>query len=107
MHKYESFEIFDGDKRVGYVHYQPRSHAFGTLESPVMYVEGFWVDPAYRQQGVGRQLMEKLIDHAKNMGFLAIASDTEPENDASAAAHTACGFRDAGLLRHFVFEFKN
>lgn len=107
MHRYESFEIFDGDKRVGYVKYQPRSHAYGTLESPVLYVEGLYVDPAYRGQGVARQLMEKLKDYARQNGFKAIASDTEPDNEASIVTHTAAGFRDAGLLRHFVIEFKD
>ncbi len=48
-------EAPDGDL-VGFVELSLRSHADGCSSSPVPYVEGWYVVPAARRQGVGRAL---------------------------------------------------
>lgn len=58
------------------------------------YLEGWYVDPAWRNRGVGAALIERACDWARNAGYLELASDTEIDNTASQAAHQRLGFRE-------------
>ena len=49
-----------------------------------------------RGQGVGRRLLEALIDHADASGIWTIQSGIFPENVASVELHQRCGFRMVG-----------
>ena len=61
-------------------------------ESPVGYIEGWYVDPDLRGQGVGRELVETAIRHLQENGIREIASDVELDNLTSHLAHVALGF---------------
>jgi aminoglycoside 6'-N-acetyltransferase I len=86
---------------LGFVELSRRASAEGCRTSPVAYVEGWYVDPAVRRRGVGRALLGAAEQWARQQGCLEIASDTEVENTASAAAHHALGFDESAVIRCF------
>ena len=72
-------------------------------ESPrVGYVEGWYVDPDLRGQGIGRQLIRQAEAWTRALGLAELASDAELINDQSIRAHEALGFRETFRLVHFV-----
>jgi L-amino acid N-acyltransferase YncA len=50
-----------------------------------------------RGQGVGRALLEALIESTEAAGIWTIESGVFPENATSLALHEACGFRRVGI----------
>jgi phosphinothricin acetyltransferase len=55
-----------------------------------------YVHPGARGRGVGRTLLRALIGSTERAGIWTIQSGVFPENTASLALHTACGFRVVG-----------
>jgi phosphinothricin acetyltransferase len=55
-----------------------------------------YVHPDRRGQGVGRVLMDNLIQEATAAGIWTIQTGIFPENIASLALHQVCGFRVVG-----------
>ena len=55
-----------------------------------------YVAAAGRGSGVGRQLLEALIDESERNGIWTLQAGIFPENAASIALHLACGFREVG-----------
>lgn len=56
-----------------------------------------YVDGAHLRRGVGRELLNGLIDVSEQAGFWTLEAGIFPENQASIALHRACGFRLVGL----------
>jgi L-amino acid N-acyltransferase YncA len=56
-----------------------------------------YVDPAARGRGVGRALLDALIDSTEAAGIWTIQSAIFPENAASLALHRRAGFRVVGV----------
>ena len=88
----------------GFVEVSVRSHAEGCRPGAVAYLEGWWVDPDLRREGVGRSLVAAAEDWARMRGLTEMASDTELPNLASQAAHRSLGFREAGRIVCFRKE---
>ena len=80
----------------GFVEVGVREYADGCGEGPVAYLEGIWVDPAHRRQGLGRALVRAAMAWGAARGLAELASDTAPENLASQAFHEAEGFEEVG-----------
>ncbi|MFI1191932.1 GNAT family N-acetyltransferase [Micromonospora sp. NPDC020750] len=55
-----------------------------------------YVHPDAQSQGIGRLLLNALIASTEQAGIWSIQSGVFPENTASLALHTACGFRTVG-----------
>ena len=55
-----------------------------------------YVAAASRGSGVGRRLLEALIDESERNGIWTLQAGIFPENPASIALHLACGFREVG-----------
>jgi len=55
-----------------------------------------YVHPQARGRGVGRRLLDALIDSTEATGIWTIQSGIFPENTASVALHRAAGFRVVG-----------
>ncbi|MGZ3498278.1 MAG: GNAT family N-acetyltransferase [Vulcanimicrobiaceae bacterium] len=68
---------------------------------PIPHIEGWYVEPSARGNGVGRRLMSAAEIWASSLGFKEIASDTEIHNEASLRAHQACGFEEVDRLIKF------
>ena len=88
----------------GFAELSIRPYAEGCLSDRVGYLEGWFVVPAARGRGVGRQLIAAAEEWARAQGCSEFASDAEADNHVSAAAHRAVGFAEAGLIRCFRKE---
>ena len=67
----------------------------------VAYLEGWYVVPAARRQGVGAALVRAAEDWARSQGCTEFASDALIDNAVSAAAHRALGFQETVQIRCF------
>lgn len=82
-----------GDRLIGFVQVGLRSHADGCdTAHAVGYLEGWYVDPAYRRRKVGAQLVAAAEQWARDHGCVEIASDTWITSLDSQKAHEALGF---------------
>ena len=66
----------------------------GTSSSPVAYIEGIYIEPEYRQNGIARKLVERGEHWGIEHGCKEIASDTEVHNQISIAFHLQSGFEE-------------
>lgn len=55
-----------------------------------------YVAQASRRQGIGKTLLDALIQCAEEAGVWTLQASMFPENEASVALHLACGFRIVG-----------
>ena len=78
----------------GFAELGARSHAEGCLTSPVAYLEGWYVDPDARRQGVGAALVRAAEAWARAQGYQELASDTQLDNVVSQHSHHALGFEE-------------
>ena len=47
--------------------------------------------------GVGRALLERLVERSEAAGYWTLTAGVFPENEASLRVHKACGFREVGV----------
>ena len=85
--------FIEASKRVDYVN--------GTSSSPVAFVEGLYVVPDARRQGVARALVESVVQWALDQGCAELASDAVIGNDTAHAAHRALGFEETERVVYF------
>ena len=94
----------DPGRVLGFAELSIRPFAEGCRSNRVAYLEGWFVVPEAREQGVGRALVAAAEEWGRSKGCREFASDADPHNDVSKAAHTALGFVDVGLVRCFRKE---
>lgn len=88
---------------IGFIEGSIRSdYVNGTETSPVGFVEGVYVAPAWRRQGVARQLYAAIGDWARARGCRELASDALLDNEVSQQAHRALGFRETERVVYFT-----
>ncbi|MEX5745603.1 aminoglycoside 6'-N-acetyltransferase [Massilia sp. X63] len=73
----------------------------GTTSSPVGFLEGLYVDPAFRGQGIAALLVKTAEQWARKQGCTEMASDALVENTASHAMHRALGFDETERVVYF------
>ena len=56
-----------------------------------------YVAEAARGSGVGRALLEALVERSEQAGYWTLNAGVFPENEASLRLHKACGFREVGV----------
>lgn len=92
-----------GGVPVGFAQCQLRhDYVEGCETSPVGFLEGIYVEDAYRMSGVGRQLLAACEDWARSTGCSEFASDCELGNAVSHAWHLKNGFREMGRTIWFA-----
>ena len=97
------FLLYDGDEAIGFAQCQLRhDYVEGTESSPVGYLEGIFVDAAYRNKGYAKELLKQCEAWAKNMGCTEFASDCELTNTGSLAFHLKMGFEEANRVICFT-----
>lgn len=100
----------DGGKVAGVVAMRPLEDA-GAAEMKRLYVREDW-----RGQGLGRELVARIIAHARDRGYTALRLDTVPQLEAAIALYLDLGFKEIGdysngnsiylgaELRYFAFD---
>jgi L-amino acid N-acyltransferase YncA len=53
-----------------------------------------------RGQGIGKALLQQLIDESEQNGIWTLQASVFPENATSIALHKDCGFRQVGIREH-------
>ena len=97
------FLLYDGNAAVGFAQCQLRhDYVEGTDSSPVGYLEGIFVEEAYRNKGYAKELLKQCEAWAKDMGCKEFASDCELENTGSLAFHLKMGFEEANRVICFT-----
>jgi phosphinothricin acetyltransferase len=56
-----------------------------------------YVAASQRGKGVGRRLLERLVESSERAGIWTLQAGIFPENEVSIALHEACGFRVVGV----------
>src|SRR5262249_39691464 len=84
--------IDDAGGAVGFAELSIRNIAEDCTTDRVAYLEGWYVEPHVRRQGVGAALVRAAEEWARAQGCTEFGSDTTIDNEASATAHLALGF---------------
>lgn len=93
---------FDASNRaVGFAELSIRNCAEACETDRVAYLEGWFVVPEARRQGIGRALVEAAEAWGRAQGCTEFASDTQIDNTVSATAHHALGFTETDRIRTF------
>ena len=92
---------FKGGTHVGFAEYARRPYANGCRSQPVPFLEGIWVDPDHRRQGVARRLLDHLEAHARAEGFCEFGSDVLLDNLLSLDVHRQLGFEETERVVYF------
>ena len=74
----------------------------GSSTSPVAFLEGLYVVPEYRHQGIARALCTQIERWGARRGCTEFASDALLENDLGHAVHAALGFRETERVVYFL-----
>lgn len=97
------FLCFMEDTAVGFAQCGLRhDYVEGTSTSPVGYLEGIFVEEAYRQTGCAKELLCACEAWAKGKGCEEFASDCELTNSVSLQFHLHCGFEEANRIICFT-----
>lgn len=91
----------EGHALAGFAELSIRNIAESCTSGRVGYLEGWYVDADKRRRGIGRALVAAAEDWARAQGCAEFASDTQIDNQASAAAHEALGFSEVDRIRCF------
>ena len=92
--RYPLLVAVDGTSVVGWAGlsaYRPRACYSGIAEFSI------YLDRSARGRGVGRVLLNALIESAKECGYWKLVSRIFPFNAASRALCRSCGFREVGV----------
>jgi len=86
---------------VGFLEVSIRLTAEGCRPGRIGYLEGWYVEPAWRGKGMGAALIAEAESWALARGCREMASDAYAENQGSRAAHQRLGYQEVALLAHF------
>lgn len=78
-----------------------RDYVNGCATSPVGFLEGLYVDPAFRRRGIARKLCNAVEDWAASQGCSEFASDVDLRNEESQKAHEALGFEETERVIYY------
>lgn len=92
-----------GDKYVGFTVFSVRTdYVEGAVKSPTGYLEGIFVEEAYRKKGIAEALFHLGEQWCKDKGCTQIGSDTWLSAQASRNFHQKLGFWEEDVLVHFL-----
>ena len=86
---------------VGFLEASLRPFANGCRSSPILFLEGVWVDPNFRRKNIGNLLMETLEAFARERGLQEIGSDCLLSNRLSAKIHKKWEFEETMRVIYF------
>lgn len=90
----------EDEKLVGFLEASIRPFVEDCHTDHVGYLEGWFVEPDYRNYGIGRKLVREAENWARRKGCAEMASDAEVGNDLSLKAHLNLGYEETSRLIH-------
>lgn len=83
----------------------PVGFIIGTIEREIPidhlreygFIHDLWVEPAYRNEGIARQLVMSAIERYTQLGVKQIRLDTATKNDPARNLFTSCGFTPSNI----------
>ena len=78
-----------------------RDYVNGCETSPVAFLEGIYVRPERRREGVGRALVDAAEQRGRAQGCSELASDALLDNHASHRFHSGAGFEETERVVYF------
>jgi aminoglycoside 6'-N-acetyltransferase I len=87
-------------KLVGFLEASIRPFVEDCHTDHVGYLEGWFVEPDFRQFGIGKTLVREAEDWARVHGCDEMASDSEIGNEISFNAHLRLGYEETSRLVH-------
>lgn len=88
---------------IGFIHISLRNdYVEGSTTSPVGYIEGIYVEEAFRLQRVGHELIRGAEAWARKRGCIEIGSDVELHNAASQDFHKQVGFIESNRVVMYI-----
>ena len=81
-----------------------RDYVEGTDSSPVGYLEGIFVKPAFRSRGIAKELFLFAKKWAISQGCTELASDCELDNEISKLFHMQLGFKEANCIICYTMD---
>ena len=91
----------DNDVAVGFAEMALRNLVDGCSTSPVAYLEGIYVDPAFRGRGYGAALLDDVKAWAIGKGCTELASDSTLEDESAQEFHRKMGFEEVDRIVQF------
>ncbi len=82
----------DNEKLVGYI--AARKKDFGYRKSKYLEIENMGVNPTYRSQGIGSQLMQKCLEWAKKQGYQKVYVNAYFANNKAITFYKQNGFSE-------------
>lgn len=90
------------DQAVGFADAALRhDYVNGCESSPVVYLEGVYVQPASRRRGLARALIAQVAQWGRELGCRELASDAAIDNLASQRMHERLGFAETERVVFF------
>jgi aminoglycoside 6'-N-acetyltransferase I len=93
--------VAEEGRPIGFLEASIRDYADGCDSRHVGYIEGWYVEEAYRRQGVGAALVQAAEAWARDKGCREMGSDCLQDNELSLAVHLALGYQEKERLIHF------
>lgn len=92
-----------GGKPSGFAHCSLRhDYVEGAERSPTAYLEGVFVMPGHRGEGIAAEMLRSCEKWAAEAGCTEIASDCELDNAESLSFHMRAGFTEANRIICFI-----
>lgn len=88
----------------GFLEASIRSYVEDCETENVGYLEGWYVEPEFRQLGIGKELVRYAEQWARKRGCTEMASDAEIDNTVSLHAHLKLGYKETSRLVHLRKE---
>ena len=90
-----------GGVPVGFAELAIRPYANGCETRPVPFLEGIWVKPQFRRQGIGLRLIAHIEAFLAARDFREIGSDSLIDDKSAHAAHRSWGFSETERVVYF------
>ena len=99
---YVRLAVSSGGVAMGFIEASKRTdYVNGTSSSPVAFIEGLYVVPASRREGIARTLVTSVEHWATSAQCRELASDSLIDNVTAHAVHRALGFVETERVVYF------
>jgi phosphinothricin acetyltransferase len=64
-----------------------------------------YVDPVHHGRGIGRELLQRLVEEARALGYRTIVASVAADNSSGLKLHQSLGFQIVGTLKDAAYKF--